>query len=99
MLEARRFRHRPLLVSAVRCRDVLDATGPGREAGWRTLPAWIAEAYVRRIMVLWTSGIHLKVDYGETRAEPEDWILLDAAGELRVCQEHLFEGTYEPLES
>ena len=96
-----RFRNKPVIVEAIRCRDAHRAMG----SDWNALPDWFRNAYegknesgVKTIIgANHPPAIDIVTLEGTMRADVDDWIICGARGEIHLCKSDVFEATYEPV--
>lgn len=95
-----RVRKRPVVVDAVRVRDLV--------AGERELPSWVSDAVTSG--ALWTGicrpdgdeanrrCVYVQTHEGVMRGDEDDWVIRGVEGELYPCKPSVFEATYERVE-
>lgn len=97
--EPMKFRKKPVVVEAWRCRDVIDAF---KRDWWNGLPEPIRRDCDER--GYWTvttrhyeggEGIYIPTLEGSMFASPDDWIIMGVKGEFYPCKPDVFDATYE----
>jgi hypothetical protein len=94
------FRKKPVVIEAVRCKDLHYMMGED----WYALPKWFIDAYegknesgVKTIIGLnHPSRIEIVTLEGVMTADIGDWIIRGVNGELYPCKPDIFEKIYDP---
>jgi hypothetical protein len=89
-----RFRKKPVIISAILCKDALKAF----QADWKELPDWLAQAYGKEEIVFSNIGIQIFTLEGTMWANADDWVICGISGEIYPCKPDIFEATYEVVE-
>lgn len=85
-----KFRMRSLEIDAVRARDII-------RGGLPNWPGWVKLAYDQgRIRFSPIPGVlTLQARDGKQRAGFNDWVILDATGDIYPCRDDIFSMRYE----
>lgn len=88
----RKYRKKPIVITAIQFTDLSSATVIAEMFGERTSWSWDDPSKM--------SGLHLKVSTleGVMRANPGDWIIKGVQGEVYPCKPDIFKKTYEPVD-
>jgi hypothetical protein len=89
-----KFRKRPVVIEAIRCRDAIQKF----KNDWKGIPDWLAAAYEKGGMVVTDQGIYLPTLEGTMLANPDDWIICGISSEVYPCKPDIFEATYEHVQ-
>src|SRR4051812_22292796 len=97
-----KFRKKPVVIEAIRCRDAHQMMG----SAWRELPQWFRDAYEgKNASVKTIIGINhpspcieVVTLEGVTRADIDDWIIKGVKDELYPCKPDIFAATYEAVD-
>ena len=90
-----RYRRKPEVVEAIRVSTALRHVA----RDWRSLPAWLVEAYARGKAIFGAKAVRLREIDGDVNGGESDWLILGADGKVDACPEDVFEATYEILET
>lgn len=88
-----KFRKKPVVVEAIRCREALRAF----TSDWDGLPLWLMRAYEMGGVVPTDKGVYLPTPEGSMLAGLDDWIICGVKGEVYPCKSDIFEATYDPV--
>lgn len=87
-----KFRKKPVVIEAIRCKDVLDNTA--------MVPAWFSEKVGEAIAIrLPTREVKIMTLEGNMIASENDWIIRGVKGEIYPCKPDIFAATYELADS
>lgn len=93
-----RYRKKPVVIDAIRCRDAIAAFKSDR---WEGAPAWLREAHEHPEktggLVFLPKGIAITTLEGTMTALLDDWIIRGVKGELYPCKPDIFEQLYDPV--
>ena len=94
-----KFRNKPVVIEAVRCRLHEYADNP---LVFDEVPEWLQTAIDRKNVVpdfrsedYWYYAIGTLE--GSMTASPGDWIIRGVKGELYPCKDDIFKATYDPV--
>jgi hypothetical protein len=86
-----RFRKKPIVVEAIKCREAMVAFACDQKA----LPRWLVKGYGKGLVVPSSEGLIIRTLEGSMLARPRDWIVRGVAGELYPCKPDIFCATFE----
>jgi len=92
---SRRFRKKPVVVDAVRVRDVLDLVARAERPA---LPPWLKVAFEECTVMALLDRISIVTLEGRMVADRDDWIICGVKGELYPCKPDVFAATYEEVD-
>lgn len=91
MIEAKRYRKKPVEIEAVKIGDILDA-------GVAKLPPWVVDAIKKHKLFPYRNSLDIVTLEGRMVGDRADMLIKGVAGELYPCKESIFQQTYELVE-
>lgn len=86
------YRKKPVIVEAVKASVLIhDAAHQ-----WEHLPAWVNTAYFTGDLTFAGDRIMIRTLEGVMRADPDDWVIRGAVGEIYPCKNVAFLASFEP---
>ena len=89
-----KYRKKPVEIEAEQVSMILKDS----KEDWKSLPAWVSEAYEKGTLLFLPDSIEVKTLEGTMTAKNYDMLIRGVEGEIYPCKPGIFLSTYEPVE-